>query len=145
MIQTMATDVGSGLHGPASYETLRGSTAMATAHLNGFKSDASERPHQYRVVDGTQYQYMVSTYSRSWLFRWKVGTLRVEVHTTRRRVSGSPTGSIHTELHAWFRPNQSLVQLPGLAVTYSYGPDQRGFYHVAPTYVLFPSSHMTIP
>jgi hypothetical protein len=136
LVQTMATDVGCGLHESSSQKTERGSTA--TNHLDGFDPDAREKSHQDPVVDETQYQYMTSTFSRTWRFEWRVGSLRIEVHTTRRRISGSPIGNSHTNLHVWFRPNQSLIQFPGIAMTYSTGPDQRGFYNIAPAICVIP-------
>ena len=136
LIQIMATDVGRGLHKPGSHETERDS--MATSHLAGSIVDARKRSHLDLLINDTQCRYMKSTFSRTWLFKWKVGSLRIEIHTTRRRVSDSPAGSIHTKLHIWFRPSQSLIQLPGLAMTYETGPGQRGYYHIAPAICVVP-------
>jgi hypothetical protein len=108
------------------------------------RSNGNYTPTMYNDLE-SPFQVMESTYRRTWKFDWRIGILRIEIRNKRRRLCGSPQGSIHTEMTIQFSPRQTLVPLPGIVGLYSNGPDHRGFYQIAPMFSIVPIIKVTQP
>ncbi|KAI4263553.1 MAG: hypothetical protein L6R42_001308 [Xanthoria sp. 1 TBL-2021] len=88
-------------------------------------------------------------WSYPWIFRWKIGTLRVTISTqvTKRKISPdyradgflSPQKSYRVTIE--FVPAQALIQLRGLNLSVANTQDQRGYYQICP----FLSTFAVIP
>ncbi|KAL8840979.1 MAG: hypothetical protein Q9205_004023 [Flavoplaca limonia] len=100
----------------------------------------------YRSQTGRQFH---QKWTRTWTFRWAIGTLRVSVSKSVTRQEISPdyrAGRIPPPRRSYrinieFVPASALIQLRGLQLSVENTPDQRGFYQICP----FLSTFAVIP
>lgn len=100
--------------------------ATIASSISNYQNQPKSRHHQ--------------KWSYSWIFRWKVGTLRVIISTrvNKRNISpnyriggySSPQKSYRVTIE--FVPAQSLMQLRGLELSVANTQDQRGYYQIYP-------------
>ncbi|KAI4222605.1 MAG: hypothetical protein LQ349_007599 [Xanthoria aureola] len=127
-------------HMPQDSIDLATPLSPATAVLGRSNSNYQNRPRSLHH----------QKWSCSWIFDWRIATLRVIVSTTvtkRRespdyRVGGFVSPQKSYQVTVQFIPAQSLIQLRGLELSVGNRQDQRGYYQICKflsTFAVVPS------
>jgi hypothetical protein len=99
-----------------------------TSHTEG---ETLTKPYEHQ-------RQTVNIFRQRWRFRMRIGSVAIEVQTTKRRREGNPKGDTSFAICIHFLPDQSIFSLPGLSISWATGPDERGFYHIAPMISIYP-------
>jgi hypothetical protein len=111
-------------------------------------TNSTSTPHSNRRIPPTESKTLtkpflhqrqtVNIFRQRWRYRMRIGSVAIEVQTTSRRREGNPKGDTLFAICIHFLPDQSIFSLPGLSISWATGPDERGFYHIAPMISIYP-------
>jgi hypothetical protein len=119
---------------------------LAAEHHSATNSTST--PHSNRRIPPTKSKTLtkpflhqrqtVNIFRQRWFFEMRMGKVAIDVQTTSRRREGNPKGDTSLAICIHFLPDQSIFSLPGLSISWTTGPDERGFYHIAPMISIYP-------
>jgi hypothetical protein len=111
-------------------------------------TNSTSTPHSNRRIPPTESKALtkpflhqrqtVNIFRQRWRYRMRIGSVAIEVQTTSRRREGSPKGDTSFAICIHFLPDQSVFSFPGLSISWATGPDERGFYQLAPMISTYP-------
>jgi hypothetical protein len=113
---------------PDTNTTLIPYSNQRTSHTEG---ETLTKPYEHQ-------RQTVNIFRQRWRFRMRIGSVAIEVQTTKRRREGNPKGDTSFAICIHFLPDQSIFSLPGLSISWATGPDERGFYQIAPMISIYP-------
>jgi hypothetical protein len=111
---------------------------MYSTHVPHFNRRTPHTESEALTNTFVHHRRTVNIFRQRWCFKMRMGKVAIDVQTTSRRREGNPKGDTSFAICIHFLPDQSIFSLPGLSISWTTGPDERGFYHIAPMISVYP-------